>query len=219
MRPDLMSFTVADWMQAKTEMNTSSFKKLVRVARAGGIVLPAGIAPVRNPRITFESVGDTAEFMRIQDVESVERFNSQVSAWADKVEAQLKASAQTSFGHRKQDSALFPHLADSIAANMHKDKNYKMEIRSVGFSLARHGVFMHHGAGSGYGGFVGSKWTDAYGTLKSTAPDSIGKMDTGNRKAVHWFNDVIERNIEELVGIVADYTLDMTVNLNSILIG
>lgn len=219
MRPDLMNFTTADWMTAKTEMSVSAFKSLVRVARAGGIVLPAGIAPVRNPRITFDSVGDTAEFQRMQDVESVARFNNQVSAWADKVEAQLKASAQTSFHHRAEDSSLFPHLADSIKSNLHKDKTYKMEVRSVGFSLARHGVFMHHGAGSGYGGFIGSKWTDAYGTLKSTSTDSLGKMDSGNRKAVHWFNDVIERNMEELVGIVADYTLDMTVNLNSILIG
>lgn len=217
MRPDLMDMTEQDWLNAMMAMNKRAFTQLKRIARVGGIKLPAFIA-VQNPRITFDSVGESAQFQRVRDVEALNTFNNRVAGWTKKVESELKASAQSKFGHRQKSDALFPHLADSIKGNIRKDKKYKLETRSVGFSMARHGVFMHKGAGRGHGGYIGSKWTDKYGTLKSTSESSLGKMDTGNRGAVDWFNDVINRNIEELVNITADYSLDITVNLNSILL-
>lgn len=218
MRPALEDMTVSDWMQAKTSMSRSGFRSLVKVAKAGGIVLPSFLETGAHPRVLFESLSETAEFNRVRDVEALERFNNAVDRWAKKVESELKASAQSSFSHRTMATFLQPHLADSIKANVYKDKKFKLETRSVGFSIARHGVFLHRGAGLGYGGFSGSKWTDKYGNIKSTSEKSLGKMDTGNRQAVHWFNDVINRNIKELIGIVADYSLDITINLNSILL-
>lgn len=218
MRPDVMDMTVSDWMQAKTAMKQSAFSNLVKVAKAGGVQLPSFLAPNFHPRILFESLSETAQFQRVKDVEALTAFNDSVNKWAKKVEDELKTSAQSRFNHRAKVTHLQPHLSDSIKANIYKDKKYKLETRSVGFSIARHGVFLHRGAGRGYGGFSGSKWTDKYGNIKSTSENSLGKMDTGSRQAVHWFNDVINRNIEELIGIVADYSLDITINLNSILL-
>lgn len=219
MRPELQDMTVSDWMDAKFGMKSSSFKQLVKVARAGGIQVPSVVSSTRNPRITFVSESDTAMYQRVKDTESLNDFNSKVKSWAKKVEGELKASANSTFHHADRPiSAEFPRLSDSIATNLRFDKTYKLETRSVGFSLARHGVYLHQGAGRGYGGVVGGKWTDRYGKLKTTLSSSLGKQGTGERDAEHWFNSVIQNNMEELTEIVANYSLDLAVNINSILL-
>ena len=219
MRPELQDMTVSDWMEAKNSMNSGSFKQLVKIARVGGLQVPGVVSGQRNARITFVSENDSAMFQRVQDVESLNRFNAGVKAWAQKVETQLKASADSSFKHSDRDvTSDFPRLSDSIMAKLRFDKSYKLETRSVGFTLARHGVYLHQGAGTGYGGLKGGKWTDKYGTLKHTNPESYGKQGTGSRNAEHWFNSVIERNMEELIEIVAEYSLDLAVNINSIML-
>lgn len=219
MRPELQDMTVADWIQAKNSMNSGSFQQLTKIAKVGGVQVPGVVSPQRNPRITFVSDNDTAMYQRVRDVDSLNQFNSGVKAWAKKVEAELKASADSSFGHSDREVTKdFPRLSDSIMAKLRFDKTYKLETRSVGFSIARHGVYLHQGAGTGYGGLTGGKWTDKYGALKHTNPTSYGKQGTGNRTAEHWFNSVIERNMNELIEIVADYSLDLAVNINSILL-
>lgn len=219
MRPELQDMTVGDWVNAKTGMNKNAFNRLVKIAKVGGVEVPGVVSTTRNPRITFVSENDTAMFQRVKDVDSLNYFNNGVKAWAKKVEQELKASASSSFGHKDREiSEDFPRLSDSIKTNLRFDKTYKLETRSVGFSLARHGVYLHQGAGVGYGGITGGKWTDKYGTLKHTNPESYGKQGTGNRNSVHWFNSVIERNMEELIEIVANYSLDLAVNINSILL-
>ena len=219
MRPELQDMTVSDWMNAKMSMNTSSFKQLVKIARVGGVQVPGIVSTSRNPRITFVSENDSAMLQRVQDVESLNRFNAGVKAWAQKVETQLKASANSSFSHADREiTSEFPRLSDSITSKLRFDKAYKLETRSVGFTIARHGVYLHQGAGTGYGGLTGGKWTDKYGTLKHTNPTSYGKQGTGKRKPEHWFNSIIQKNMDELIEIVADYSLDLAVNINSILL-
>jgi hypothetical protein len=218
-RPELQDMTVSDWIQQKNNMNSRSFKQLLKVAKVGGIQIPGVLTNGRNPRITFVSENDTSMFQRVQDTESLTRFNMGVKMWAEKVETELKASAEASFKHSDREvSEQFPRLSESIMAKVKFDKTYKLETRSVGFTMARHGVFVHQGAGTGYGGYVGGKWTDKYGKLKYTDPESMGKQGTGSRKSVHWFNSVIERNMDELIEIVANYSLDIAVNINSILL-
>lgn len=218
MRPELENMTTSDWMVAKSSMNSSSFKQLVRVARTGGITIPSVVVPNYNPRITFVSVSDTAMYQRVKDTDALNEFNSSVKRWAEKVENELKQAAQALFGHRGSDqiSAAFPRLSDSIKTNIRFDKQYKLETRSVGFQLARHGVYLHEGAGRGYAGATGSKWTDQYGKTKTTNPNSLGKMGTGLRPAAYWFNDVINRNLDEIADITANYSLDIIVNVDSI---
>jgi len=218
-RPELQDMTVSDWVAAKTEMNRGAFNQLVKVARVGGIQVPGIVSPYRNPRISFVSANDATMYQRVNDTDSLNKFNSSVKAWANKVESELKASADSRFSHVDRDvSDKFPRLSDSITAKVRFDKQYKLETRSVGFSIARHGVYQHQGAGTGHGGLVGGKWTDKYGKLQQTNPESYGKQGTGNRQSVHWFNSVIERNIDDLIEIVAEYSADLAVNINSILL-
>jgi len=220
MRKELEDFTTSDWIDAKTSMNANSFKQLLKVSRAGGITIPSTVVPNFSPRITFQSLsGDqTALYLRVKDTEALNKFNNGVKNWAEKVELQLKASAETHFSHRLSDqiSAEFPRLSDSITTKLRFDKQFKLETRSVGFTLARHGVYRSQGAGRGYGGLTGSKWTDKYGRKHHTADTSIGKMGTGNRSAEHWFNPIIEKNMDELADITAEYSLDLIINVDSI---
>jgi len=219
MRQELTEMTVSDWIDVKTGMNNNAFNKLVRTARAGGVEIPSVVVANFRPRITFKNTGgDSSMFLRVKDVESVERFNSRVKQWSEVVEQELKQSADARFGHRATDQLTtdFPRLSESIVTNLRFEKEFKLETRSVGFSIARHGVYLHQGAGKGYAGLTGSKWTDKYGTLKTTAALSLGKMGTGSRTAEPWFNDIIRRHEDELADILAEYSLDLVLNMNSI---
>jgi hypothetical protein len=220
MRPGVEDMTVSDWIDAKTSMNANSFKTLVKVARVGGIVVPSTVVANFSPRITFGSISgsDTEMYMRVRDTAAVDKFNNSVQEWTIKVAMELKQSANALSHHRMSDqiSAEFPRLSDSIGVNIRFDKQFKLETRSVGFTLARHGVYIHQGAGKGYGGLSGSKWTDKYGHLKKTAESSLGKMGTGLRSAEHWFNEPIRNHMDELADIVAEYSLDLAINMNSI---
>lgn len=220
MFPPLEEWTESTWFDAKTALNSNAFKQYIKIAKAGGISIPSTILLQGSPRISFVSISDIAQYQRMKDVESVNKFNADVLAWGKKVESELKQSVETRFSHRlsKQVTAEFPRLSDSIQLNVRFDKQYKMETRSVGFKFERHGVYQHYGAGRGYGGKTGSKWTDKYSKTISANPDSVGKMGTGNRTAVHWFNDIIRNNMEELTDIVANYSLDILVNANSIML-
>lgn len=218
MRPELQDMTVSDWMDAKMGMNSNSFKQLIRVAKAGHIAVPSVVVPNFNPRITFISPSDTEMYQRVKDIESLEKFNNAVQEWGIKVGLAIKRSAEATFKHRdsKYVSDEFPHLADSIKLNLRFDKQYKLETRSIGFTIARHGVYLHQGAGRGYGGLTGSKWTDKYGKQHTTNSSSLGRQGTGNRQAVHWFNDPIEKYLPELADILAEYSLDIVLNTDSI---
>lgn len=213
---ELQDWTVGDWIAARAEMTGSAFRQRVQAARAGGIAVP-GVVGGRMPRIVFEAKdgSDFALAERVKDTEALNRFNTGVKAWAEKVAGELRASAQSSFGHRDAQlvTALQPRLADSIRVNIRFDKKYMLETRSVGFSIARHGVYLHYGAGRGQGGMKGSRWTDRYGRLKKTNPDSMGKAGGAPRSAEHWFNSVIERNAKELAELVAEYSLDLTMDI------
>lgn len=220
MRKELGDFTTADWIDAKTSMNANSFKQLVKVGRAGGIAIPSTVVPNFSPRITFQSLsGDqTSMYLRVKDTEALNKFNKGVKDWAANVEVLLKDSAEARFSHRLSDqiSAEFPRLSESISTKIRFDKQFKLETKSVGFTLARHGVYLHQGAGRGYGGLTGSKWTDKYGHKKTVSDLSRGRMGTGNRTAEHWFNDIIKNNMDELADITAEYSLDLVINVDSI---
>ena len=219
--PNTEDMTLQDWVMANNYMTRSAFSRLKRKAQLGGVPIPLIFSGGRPSRITFESMSESAQYQRVQNREALDKFNAAVEAWAGKVESQLRASAQSKFNHRPPDkvTALQPRLADSIKANVRKDRKYRLESRSIGFDIARHGVYLQKGAGTGQGGRKGSKWISRKMDWVKTDPKSLGKMDSGNRQAVDWFNDVIDSNMEELIGIVADYSLDIIVTKGGMLIG
>lgn len=222
LKKELQNWTVGDWVNAQIGLTNSAFRKKIKIAASGGIEVPSVVLPYRTPKILFEDLtgDDFAMHERVKDEAALNEFNSGIKAWAEKVARELRSAANTTFSHReaKYVSALQPRLSESIQPNIRFDKKYKLETRSVGFSLARHGVFLHYGAGSGQGGLKGSSWTDRYGRLKKTNPKSLGKAGTGNRDEEHWFNSVIERNADELADIVAEYSLDITINMASMML-
>lgn len=221
MRPELQDMTVRDWIDAKNSMNKGAFTQLVRVSQVGGFAVPTVVIPNKGAQIKFIAASDTAMYDRVKDIEVLNSFNEKVLEWGIKVGMQLKRNADAMMGHRlsNQLSIKFPRLSDSIKLNVKFDKQYKLETRSVGFNFARHGVYMQYGAGRGYGGLVGSKWTDAYGSEKTTNRDSLVKMGTGSRDSVKWFNDTIKSNMPELADILAEYTLDTVIDINVKLLG
>ncbi len=186
-----------------------------RTKSLGDKIMLPGIK--KQATVRFTNVGQTLQHARIQDKEQLQQFNKEVRHWAKKVEAQLKASAETHFSHRESSevTARFPRLSGSIQARVRKEKG---EAKSIGFSLARHGVFLHHGAGTGYGGIKGSRWINNKMQYVTTRKKSLGKMNTDNRRAVHWFNDIIDQNIQELIEIIANYTADIVINKTSMYI-
>ncbi|MDR1370802.1 MAG: hypothetical protein LBJ72_11865 [Dysgonamonadaceae bacterium] len=167
-----------------------------------------GILPLQ---LEIESVSEVAKYQRSLDSERMNQFNQDVKTWAKKVNKLLRASAQS-----KVERDFF--LSKSIKPTFGYDKQYAKEIKRVGFSFQREGIYIHKGAGKGQGGYKGSKWTDSYGQLKETNPESFLKMGTGNRKPIEWFNPVIESQIESLADIVAEYSGDLQINATRIII-
>ncbi len=199
------------------ESVTHILQKNKKLPKLKGKTLSLPSVTGKQARVIFTTVGDTLQHGRLQDKESVTQFNKEVRLWAKKVEAELKASAERSFGHRDSSkvTALFPRLSGSIKANTRKVGG---EIRRIGFSLARHGVHLHYGAGTGFGGQKGSRWINNKNDYVTTNKNSLGKISQSTRPAVHWFNDVIDKNIEELIEITANYTADIVINKTSMYI-
>ena len=141
--------------------------------------------------ISLESTSRIARYERRLDKEKLRQFNSEVKEW---------------MGYMIQD----------LKGRIYKSKG---ETERVGFSFAREGIYIHRGAGRGQGGFRGgSKWTDKYGKLKKTNPDSFYLMGTGNRHPIRWFDPIIEKNLPKLADIVADYAADMQIDASRIFI-
>lgn len=154
------------------------------------------------------STSETVKYQRRQDKQRVKDFNKQVEAWCIEATSRLRVSVRAMV---KNDS----NLSASIQHNLYKEKG---EVNRVGFSFAREGIYLHRGAGRGQGGFMGSSWIDQLGKKRTTNPDAFGKMNTGNRKAVRWFDPVIEKELPFLADIVAEYCADMAVDATRIFI-
>jgi hypothetical protein len=83
-------------------------------------------------------------------------------------------------------------------------------ITRIRFIFPKYGVIVEKGAGRGYGGYKGSKWKTAKGIVVSTNPDSLNKMNSGNRKAKEWFNPVIKNFSERLTERLSKYFISVS---------
>lgn len=156
--------------------------------------------------ISMKSINKELIRERSLDKERVAKFNKDVKAWTRRTTSKLKASVRSLV---QKDIS----LSDSLTpAYYHYENNKKSEITRIGFGVEREGIYIQKGAGRGHGGYVGSQWTDLYGKLKKTNPKSKGLMDTGNRRSINWLNSVMEKEIEELADIVAEYSADIIVD-------
>lgn len=219
-RKSLDQFTIGDWLQAQKDLSTENFKKLRSLATKAGIEIPAAVRGANmNPRVLFDfNMSDVAREVRISDIAAVNKFKQDLEAWSDRLVSDLRASV-SSMGLISSRTSGYNKLIDSFQSYIKLDDKYKVEPVKVGVRFARHGVFLHYGAGRGYGGRIGSRWIDRLGHTKETNKESLGKAGTGKRPIKDWFNPVLDSHIEELADIAANYCADMIVNSSFFYIG
>lgn len=165
--------------------------------------------------IRLETVSDIERFSMAQDADRLTEFNKAVETWQDNVTAQLKAYV----------SVRSTRIAQELKPTAYTDK-YGI-INRIGYAFPRHGIYLHKGAGRGYGGFYGSKWHYLKtvngvqintGILRHTNPQSLGQQDSGGRDAYKWFDPIVRNKLPELADIVMKYFDNMIIDATRIFI-
>lgn len=137
-------------------------------------------------------------------------FNQDISKWGQTNKRELKLQVL-------QQTTKYSGLGEK-GLNV-SVKKYMGEASKISFTFPYYMVFVHKGAGRGYGGNKSGLFTTANGSKGKTNSDSMGKMGTGRRTAKPWFNPVLEKNFPELADLVANYHGgDLLLNLQKILI-
>lgn len=126
---------------------------------------------------------------------AVENYNKEVAQWASATKRKLKLEVLrlvTSRGPGEKNQKV-------------EVKKYMGEASKIAFAFPYYMVFVHKGAGRGYGGNKTGLFTQANGRKGKTNPKSAGKMGTGKRQAKPWFNPVIEAQFPSLAETIATY--------------
>ena len=126
---------------------------------------------------------------------ALEKIRSSAEDWASGVESALRQSL-VSVG--AVDSGGGQSSIDSLVALQYGDS------LGIWFGFRRYLVMVEKGAGRGHGGKKGSSWRGKDGKIHRTNPASLGKINTGHRKAMRWFNPVIKREIGKLADLAAE---------------
>lgn len=120
--------------------------------------------------------------------EDVDVFNADVRQWAKATLLQIRSEINAQgIVHRENSKSSVP-AKEAIKANPGKKDGVTSK---VSFKMPRHMVFVHKGVGRG---------------------TKISAVGTTGRKAKPWFNPVLEKNIPNLVDIVADHHGAMILN-------
>lgn len=130
--------------------------------------------------------------------EANSEYNKKAREWARKVVNEMRSTSP----------------ADRLRSGLKyktRTGGAKQPIRSIAFAFDRLGIYIEKGAGRGHGGLKGSKWTGSDGRIRRTNPASLGKMDKGARPAKPFLQPAIDRNLDELADIAAEYAGDMVV--------
>jgi len=160
---------------------------------------------------SIESFSESDKYTRRQDLVRVIKFNEDVMAWAKNTKAKLKMNIKSLVS---QDRS----LSRSLGYRVYYDRKYAKEAQRIGFSFDREGVYLHKGARRGYGGTKGSKWYTLKGEVRTTNPNSLFKMGTGNSPEIEWFNPIIEYEAPQLADLVSEYWVTLTVDKTKMLI-
>ncbi len=165
--------------------------------------------------IRIETFSEIERYSMAQDAKRVTEYNNAVIAWQNSVSMQLRAGV----------ISRSMRVARELIPKAYTD-DYGI-INRLGFSFPRHGIYIHKGAGKGYGGLIGSKWTKLKkingiefdtGIVRHTNPVSKGKLGTGSRNAFEWFDPVIKNRLPELSDIVLRYFDTMLIDATRIFI-
>ena len=166
--------------------------------------------------IRMETISDIEKYDIAHDAERLTAYNKEIEQWAVQTENLLKANV----------SMKSNRIAKGLHANLYTDPKYGF-INKIGFSFPRHGVYLHFGAGTGQGGYTGSKWYQKKRingvdvqthVVRHTNPSSLGLMGTGSRTPFPWFDPIIRARIEALSDIAVKYFDTMVIDATKIYI-
>lgn len=139
----------------------------------------------------------------------LQEYNSQVSGWTRDTQRKLK----------NRILRLVLNIGHAYSDTKGSTRKYMGEANKISFAFPYYMVFVHKGAGRGYGGSKTGLFSRANGSKGTTSRSSFGKMGTGKRVAKPWFNPVIEENLPDLDNIIVNYRGEkITLNIQRILI-
>lgn len=158
--------------------------------------------------------------------EEIAVYNSYLKKWGGFIQRKFAASAAR-FTHGKSGSVTRgiqkSHSRTELKLNKsitnRADMHYGM-IDYIGFNMERHGVFVHKGVGRGYtmeNGMVirgrkPDKSVELYAKAKNRAVGPI-KIDAEmKRRAVEWFNPILDAAMPGLADKIAEMNADAAVN-------
>jgi len=147
----------------------------------------------------------------------IESQNNEVKRWRSMVARKLVSSASR-FTNGKTEGMVMrgtrkgqPHneakLAQSINGRIYVASGL---AEGIGFSFARHGVFVQKGVGSGY--------QMSNGMVLKVVKGKSTKSASKPRKPVDWFNGILEENLPELINKIMEINADATINSGKMLI-
>lgn len=117
------------------------------------------------------------------------KLSQKVKSWSVETVSKLQQQFDRLNIIHRADSKSFKAAKDSLESKVRNNK--EGVVSRVGFTFPRHMVFVHKGVGKG---------------------TPISKQGTTNRKAKEWFNDPMDKQVENLGDIVAESCGDMVVN-------
>ncbi len=158
--------------------------------------------------LSIDSFSSAQKALRTQDESTTKEFNADVAKWTREQSASLRSSVAQTINRNIS-------LSQSIQGKVYRKNK---EAQRIGFSFLREGIYIHKGAGRGQGGLVGSSWIDPQGRRKKRAPESAGKMATGNRQENKWFDTVMDKRLPQLADIVGNYSAMLQVDATKLYI-
>lgn len=122
-------------------------------------------------------------------------FNAGVGAWGRETKRKMKL----------RTLQLVLHVGPGHDNQKVTVRKYLGEANRIQFAFPYYMVYVHKGAGRGYGGTKTGLFTRKNGGKGITRKSSMGRMGTGKRKPKPWFNPVLEERFPALAEIIADY--------------
>lgn len=132
----------------------------------------------------------------------VDDYNKDVSKWTQETKRKYKL---------KIAQMTAKYSGKGYSEQKAETRKYAGEASRITFSFPYYMVFVHKGAGRGYGGSITKKFTRKDGSKRDTNPLSLGRMGTGRRRPKPWFNPILDARFPILADLVSNYKGDKVV--------
>ena len=128
----------------------------------------------------------------------------------------LEVAVQTCKDWTKDTAAMLRQRAPQLTGAGAKSINGVVKKKdyvpyALRFRMERYLAWQDKGAGRGHGGTKGSSWTNKNGVLKRTNPESLGKMNKGNRHAQPFIEETIVEQLPVLADLLAQHLAESVV--------